>query len=135
MHATIDLPREQRSVADARDFVLRTLADCDAEVDVETVGLLTGELVSGAVASGNGTWVTLHVTCTGTQVRVEVEDRVPLIPVQRTTEALSDYGRGLALVAARSADWGAHIVHTSDALTKVVWFAVPTARPEAHPAR
>jgi anti-sigma regulatory factor (Ser/Thr protein kinase) len=92
----------------------------DLSVDVETV---VSELVTNAVrASGQGgTAVTVLLVLTSLSVAVEVFDRAPGVPVRREPGQGAESGRGLALVAALSADWG----WTPARGGKIVWAAVP----------
>jgi anti-sigma regulatory factor (Ser/Thr protein kinase) len=121
-------PRIARSACEARTFVADALTADGLDADPDTVLLLTSELVTNAVEHGEGEEIAVRVRRHGDQVRVEVADRCPLMPRQRQAGVLDEHGRGIALVAALAHDWGAHIVHSTRRITKVVWFAVRDER-------
>lgn len=93
--------------------------------------LATGELFANAVRHGSsdsGDTVTVAVERTGHDVRVTVADRSPALPWLRVAEVAEESGRGLALVAALSDDWG--IAGPAPGTTgKSVWFTLTLREP------
>ncbi|WP_244502536.1 ATP-binding protein [Streptomyces oceani] len=61
------------------------------------------------------------------RLTVSVRDHGPDMPRLRSSGALATDGRGMALVAALSKDWG--MQPRGDAPGKVVWFTVPVRTP------
>ncbi len=88
---------------------------------VQTVTLLTSELVTNAVRHGTGQ-VGVHVTWDETGVRVEVEDGSPAWPVMRPREPGASSGLGLFVVDGLSSCWGV----LPKASGKAVWFTLET---------
>ncbi|GAA2641430.1 hypothetical protein GCM10010307_42900 [Streptomyces vastus] len=93
--------------------------------------LATGELFANAVRHGSsdsGDTVTVTVERAGHDVRVTVADRSPALPRLRAAEVAEESGRGLALVAALSDDWG--IARPASGTTgKSVWFTLTLREP------
>ncbi len=89
---------------------------CDLE-------LLASELITNAVVHTQAP-CTVCVSWNGERLRVEVTDVDPQLPSSSTdpAELLAENGRGLALVRALAAEWGAQ----PDPAGKRVWFAVGT---------
>jgi two-component sensor histidine kinase len=87
------------------------------------VVLIVNELVTNAVVHTVGS-VMLTLDVKPESVRVVVSDSSDTLPRQRAQDLSAVGGRGLALVAAMSDDWG---VHERDG-GKVVWADVPIAR-------
>ncbi len=109
-------PRAPDSVREIRAFV-RALVDHREDGD-EAV-LLTSELAANAVRHGAGELrVSVRI---GDVIRVEVGDDSPVLPERLAPDARAESGRGLQLVAALSASWGAERRGEG----KVVWFTLP----------
>ena len=70
--------------------------------------LLTSELVTNAIRHETGETVTLAVTCSGDQLRVEVHDTSCFVPVPVDAAPDAETGRGLMLVESLSAEWGCY---------------------------
>jgi DNA-binding NarL/FixJ family response regulator len=115
-----ELPAEPRSAGTAREAVTRALITDVADNTLDTLVLLTSELVTNVVAHA-GTACHLGVELFSDVVRVSVSDESdePLQP--RNAEPQSESGRGLALVETLSSNWG--VVRRSGG--KTVWFEVP----------
>ena len=79
--------------------------------------LLTSELV-GNVVVHVGSPMTVRVYHDASTVRVEIDDDSTEPPVLAQRGALSERGRGLALVNALAADWGTRSADHG----KTVWF-------------
>jgi anti-sigma regulatory factor (Ser/Thr protein kinase) len=112
------------SVGVARRFV-RDLLDSQGDVDEDTLDtllLLASELVTNAILHAH-TPVELGVCVDGGRALVCVADRMPnsepLTPRDHSRDRPG--GRGLALVADLSDDWGT----TSFSGGKTVWFTMP----------
>ncbi len=88
--------------------------------------LATDELFANAVKHGSpdpGETVTVSVECTDHEVRVTVADRSTELPRHRTAGTAEESGRGLAIVAALTDDWG--ITSPEPGGTgKRVWFSL-----------
>jgi DNA-binding NarL/FixJ family response regulator len=119
--ASTSLSNDPRSAGDARRFVAGTLQPWELGPLVDTVTLLTSELVTNAVVHA-GTDVDVVVRLTGAIARVEVTDRSELVPTPRHSGLEADSGRGLALVQALARRWG---TSRQPGGGKTVWFEVP----------
>jgi anti-sigma regulatory factor (Ser/Thr protein kinase) len=94
------------AAAEARRQVRAVICAWDAPVDPCTAVLLTSELVTNAIMHEAGETITLAITCSRGQLRIEVHDTSCSVPVQEDVPADAETGRGLMLVAALSAQWG-----------------------------
>ena len=74
--------------------------------DLADVALLTSELVTNAVRHAAGPAVTLVVSCSRGQVRVDVHDTSCVLPEVADIPADAESGWGLHLVASLSDEWG-----------------------------
>jgi anti-sigma regulatory factor (Ser/Thr protein kinase) len=99
--------------------VLTTLGGTACARLIDTVALLTSELVTNAFLHGSGE-IGVTVSCEGPKVRVEVTDRSDRVPRPQQLDAEAATGRGMLLVDALSTAWGS----TPDGSGKVVWFEV-----------
>ncbi|QNP71519.1 ATP-binding protein [Streptomyces roseirectus] len=111
--------RSRRSIPAAREFTRETLATWNADVPLDDVLLCVSELTTNALLHGvpPGRYFLLRLRPHGAAgVRVEVHDSgpgtLPVVPAAR-----ENGGRGLLLVAALAAKWGAQHRHPG----KVVW--------------
>lgn len=118
------------SAAAARRAVARVAAEGRLSDQVVHDGTLAAsELVTNAVLHAR-TSIHLSVACVGGGVRIEVEDGSPYLPpvdAVRPEDLVlnqSMTGRGLALVAATSDEWGAEPIPGG----KVTWAEVGTGR-------
>ena len=96
----------------------QTMRDLPDEA-LETVLLLTSELVTNAVLHGAGP-VSVHVAWGEGKLRVEVGDQAPELPVLRPLDAAAPNGRGLLFVDSLSSGWGVLAGDTG----KTVWFTL-----------
>jgi DNA-binding NarL/FixJ family response regulator len=119
--ASTSLSGEPRSAGEARRFVAGTLEPWELGPLVDTVTLLTSELVTNAVVHA-GSHVDVVVRLTGMIARVEVTDRSDTAPMQRPSSVEDESGRGLALVQALARRWG---TSRRPGGGKTVWFEVP----------
>jgi anti-sigma regulatory factor (Ser/Thr protein kinase) len=105
------------SIAEARNFVAGLLAS--TPVDLEAVDQITAELAANAVLHARSDY-RVRVMVGDERVRVEVANDSPdVLPQQREHDDAG--GRGLHIVGALAADWGAE----SRGDEKVVWFELP----------
>lgn len=105
----------------ARDFVADTLATWECNGVVDTAVLLTSELVTNAVLHAR-TEVTVTVSLDARRLRVEVWDGNAELPSMRPYDVDDATGRGLPMIGAYSAAWGAEPRPHG----KVVWFEIDT---------
>ena len=114
-----ELPAEPRSASAARQAVTSALITDITDGALDTLVLLTSELVTNVVAHAR-TSCHLGVELFPDVVRVSVSDNsaIPLAPRSPDDEAES--GRGLGLVETLSSNWG--VVNRSSG--KTVWFEV-----------
>ena len=96
------------AAAEARRQVRAAICAWDVPVDPGVAVLLTSELVTNAVRHEPGETVTLAVTCSRGELRVDVHDTSCSLPVLVDAPADAEAGRGLMLVATLSADWGVY---------------------------
>jgi anti-sigma regulatory factor (Ser/Thr protein kinase) len=109
LHAyRVRLPTGPTAADEGRGQVQATICAWSIPVDVDVAVLLTSELVTNAIKHGAGGPVRLGIQCTRDQLRVEVYDTSPSLPVLMNTAVDAADGRGLVLVAALSAKWGSY---------------------------
>jgi anti-sigma regulatory factor (Ser/Thr protein kinase) len=131
--ATYSLAGDLRAVAQARHFLLRTLAAWGIEQDtVDNATLCLSELVTNAI---------IH-TDTGCELRVVLDrgvltttvrdggSSVVVDPRNVTVDPLAAHGRGLQLVDAFSTRWGSEL----DAVGMTVWFVLEPRALRSRPA-
>ncbi len=94
------------AAGEARREVRTAICAWDVPVDPGVAVLLTSELVTNAIRHERSGTVTLAITCSCDQLRVDVFDTVCFLPVVVDAPADAETGRGLMLVATLSADWG-----------------------------
>jgi len=120
----VRLKAQPQSVSAARHFVASNLADRGQDSLVDSVVLLTSEVVTNAVLHGGPYGddgdVVLWLDSTGTTVRVEVRDRSLARPIVGDALGTGRPGRGMYLVDRLASAWGV----TADASGKWVWFEV-----------
>lgn len=103
--------------AEAREIVRSRLEGVAPEV-VETVELLTSELVNNAILHGSGV-AALVLEVENDRVHVEVHDTDPTLQLAPLRHAPSSVrGRGLAIVDALATVWGVN----PRPVGKSVWF-------------
>jgi anti-sigma regulatory factor (Ser/Thr protein kinase) len=97
---------------------------------IDAVSLGITELLSNVHRHGTADKrCTVELVLLGDRLTVSVHDLDPELPRVRPPARFATSGRGLALVAAVSDDWGMRM--RADGRGKVVWFALPSgpARP------
>jgi sigma-B regulation protein RsbU (phosphoserine phosphatase) len=118
------------SVSTARKFVRDVLGSFDDDVR-DTAVLLSSELVTNAILHAH-TPVQLGMVVDGDHLLVCVADRLPGdVLAARDHSRDRPGGRGLALVADLSDQWGT----TTFTGGKTVWFTLPVALESSVPAR
>ncbi len=117
--AEVELPVSREAPALARDFLRgSTCVEHHSEV-VDDAVLLVSELVTNSVLHG-GPPVVVAVDCDEATLQVRVRDGSPTLPAPRDAATGDENGRGLALVAEMSADWGVDTEEDG----KHVWFVI-----------
>lgn len=100
------LPKDPKAPLLARGFVRNALCEDHSQETRDEVELLVSELVTNAVLHG-GSLVTMDVDCESPDgIAVTVTDSSPTWPVARDAGPMEESGRGMALVAMISDDWG-----------------------------
>jgi anti-sigma regulatory factor (Ser/Thr protein kinase) len=94
------------AAAEARSHVRAAIRAWDVPVDRDVAVLLTSELVTNAIRHEAGGTITLAVSYSPGQLRVDVHDTSRSLPVAAEAPGDAETGRGLMLVAALSAEWG-----------------------------
>lgn len=127
MRTSLRLAPEPRSVRQARQHVRHTLEEAGREDWVDDAALAVSELVSNVVLHAC-TDCELSVSVNGDSVRVDVRDSSTKLPVERHFGSDAATGRGLAIVAGLSADFGVDPLGDDG---KVVWFVLDGATGDA----
>ena len=102
----ISLPAGPTAPYEARTRVGEYIHAWDVPVDPFTATLLTSELVTNAIRHELSDSVMLVISCTWGQLRIDVHDTSPSIPVPIDAPVDAEAGRGLMLVATLATDWG-----------------------------
>lgn len=101
------LPATPVAAAQARKEVSDAIAAWDLAIDRDAAVLLTSELVANAVLHDGGGTILLTISCCHCQLRVDVHDTSPTLPVPKQSAPLdSETGRGLLLVDSIADQWG-----------------------------
>ena len=123
MHtASRTFPGVPASVSTARRFAADLLSEWAADEAEWTVTQLVSELATNAVLHARSAFE-VELQLDGEQLLIRVSDQSPQEPVRRRFGEQSTTGRGLALLAQLSEDWGVDL--SSDG--KTVWCAVPAS--------
>ena len=94
------------AAAEARGQVRAAICAWEVPIDANVAVLLTSELVTNAIRQEAGKLVTLAISCSCGQLRVDVHDTSRSLPVLVDAPGDAETGRGLMLVASLSTDWG-----------------------------
>lgn len=116
----VSLPSAPVSAGLSRRVLREVLGGTDREGWLEAAELACTELVSNAVLHAR-TEIVLTVEVDAEQLRVEVADLSPVLPLMRSYQAQASTGRGMALVAALTSDHG---VNQTGLHGKTVWFTL-----------
>lgn len=118
------LPIEAASVPTARHLIMENacpLQDADAR---DRAALLVSELVTNALKHGAPP-IELEIACEADHaLRVRVRDASQTLPHLTHAQPMDEGGRGLALTALLSSDWGVE----STPPGKTVWFRLRPAQ-------
>jgi anti-sigma regulatory factor (Ser/Thr protein kinase) len=104
----VRLPAGPAAAAEARSRVLAAICAWDVPADPGVAALLASELVTNAIRHEAGATITLAISCSFGQLRVDVHDTSRSLPVLVDAPADAETGRGLLLVATLSAGWGVY---------------------------
>ena len=96
------------AAGEARSQVRAAICTWDVPVDADVAVLLTSELVTNAIMHEASGSVTLAISRSCDQLRVEVHDTSCFMPVLVDAPADAETGRGLMLVGALSDGWGSY---------------------------
>lgn len=118
------LAAELPSVPAARQRVVAALHRIGLS-DVDEGALLTSEVVGNAVEHADTDVIEVRVSEGPSLVRVEVEDKDRRLPARQSAAPETLRGRGLAILDAYAAAWGAERIPGNG---KVVWFELPVHR-------
>jgi anti-sigma regulatory factor (Ser/Thr protein kinase) len=119
------------AAAQARNLVQSAICTWDVPVDPDVAVLLTSELVTNAIRHDTGETITLAITCSCGQLRVDVHDTAPPLPVLMDAPPDAETGRGLMLVTTLSAEWGFYRTPAG----KAVYFILGPEPDPAEPER
>jgi hypothetical protein len=108
------------AAAEARRQVRAAIGAWQAPVDPDIAVLLTSDLVTNAIRHEAGGTITLGISWSGGELRVEVHGASRTRPSQADARVGTEIGPGLILVAALSHEWGS--CRTPDG--KAVYFAL-----------
>jgi anti-sigma regulatory factor (Ser/Thr protein kinase) len=114
-----ELPVSREAPALAREFLRGTTCSEHHRAVVDDAVLMVSELVTNSVLHG-GPPIVVAVDCTGDALQVRVRDGSPHTPQPRQAAQEDENGRGLALVAEMSDDWGVD----PEPDGKYVWFVL-----------
>ncbi len=114
-----ELPVSREAPALARAFLRSATCSEHHSAVVDDAVLMVSELVTNSVLHG-GPPVVVAVDCAEDSLQVRVRDGSSELPARRDAKQTDESGRGLALVAEMSADWG--VAPADDG--KHVWFVL-----------
>ncbi len=114
-----ELPVSREAPALAREFLRSSTCAEHHSAVVDDAVLMVSELVTNSVLHG-GPPVVVAVDCLEDSLQVRVRDGSSELPAPRDAQQTDENGRGLALVAEMSADWGVDPVEDG----KHVWFVL-----------
>lgn len=117
--AELELPVSREAPALAREFLRGSTCAEHHSAVVDDAVLLVSELVTNSVLHG-GPPLVVAVDCDEATLQVRVRDGSPALPTPRDAARSDENGRGLALVAEMSADWGVDTEEDG----KHVWFVI-----------
>ena len=115
----LELPVAHEAPAMARAFLRSSGCARHHSTVLDDAVLLVSELVTNSVVHG-GPPLVVAVDCDGESLQVRVRDGSPVPPERREADQSAEGGRGLALVAGLSSDWGVDPAPDG----KHVWFVM-----------
>jgi anti-sigma regulatory factor (Ser/Thr protein kinase) len=102
----VRLPAEPATAAEARDHVRAVLAAWEVPVDADIAVLLASDLVTNAILHQADGTITLVITSSPGQLRVDVYGTACHLPPRGPLPAEVETGPGLALVKSLAGQWG-----------------------------
>ncbi len=102
----VRLPAEPATAGVARDHVRAVLAAWDVPVDADIAVLLASDLVTNAIRHQADGTITLVITSSPGQLRIDVYGTACHLPPQGPLPAEVETGAGLALVTTLADQWG-----------------------------
>lgn len=123
-HLSFSVPGTAVAVANARHRVVAGICGWGLPVGssvVETVALVTSELLTNAVQHAGDGPISVAARLKGDTVRVEVSDSSPALPTLSLPTGDDEHGRGLFIVAALAVR---HDVETTES-GKRCWAEIP----------
>ncbi len=115
------------AAAQARSQVRSAIYAWEVPVDPDAAVLLASELVTNAIRHETGGTITLAITCSRGELRVDVHDSSYSLPVVVEAAADAEAGRGLMLVATLSDEWGFYRTPAGKAVYFTLAFAPEVA--------
>jgi anti-sigma regulatory factor (Ser/Thr protein kinase) len=115
------------AAAQARSQVRAAVCAWDVPVDPDTAVLLASELVTNAIRHETSGTITLAITCSCGELRVDVHDSSYSLPVVLEAALEAEAGRGLMLVAMLSDEWGFYRTPAGKAVYFTLAFAPEVA--------
>ena len=112
-------PPDPAAVRSARQYVAERLAGAGPGITEDAL-LLVSELASNSVLHAKSEFTVSVERLAGATVRIAVGDRDSGSPEVRTASVRDVSGRGIAIVAKLSDDWGVERVADG----KIVWFTL-----------
>lgn len=117
LSAILSVPPVSTGIGDARRFTRNQLESWGLVDLIDTTLLMVSELVTNAILHG-GAGAELTLRLSDSRLRAEVRDGNPSAPVVRNYSDTATTGRGMIIVDALAAEWGAFAAGDG----KVVWF-------------
>ena len=105
----VRLPAEPATAGEARDHVRAVLAAWDVPVDPDIAVLLASDLVTNAILHQVDGTITLILTSSPGQLRVDVYGTPVHLPPRGPLPYEAVTGRGLALVTTLADQWGWYV--------------------------
>lgn len=126
---SLQVPCDPRAPGIVRHTLRCVLSKHELPALLDTVELLTSELVTNAVRHSTNSVLVL-IRKVEEALRISVWDSDPTLPAPLAHSPHETFGRGLYLVRQLADDWGHYTMRSrtgcSDAGSKVVWFACAT---------
>ncbi len=116
----VRLPAAPATAGEARDHVRVVLAAWEVPVDADIAVLLASDLVTNAIVHQADGTITLVVTSSPGQLRVDVCGTARHLPPYGPLPAEVQTGAGLALVATLASQWGWY----PSPMGRAVWFTL-----------
>ena len=121
------LPANPSTARQARKEVSDAIAAWNIKIDLDVAVLLTSELVTNAIRHETNETITLAITCSCGELRVDVHDSSYSLPVVLEAAADAEAGRGLMLVATLADEWGFYRTPAGKAVYFTLAFAPEVA--------